>query len=188
MINDGKKLEALANGTTRRQLIAGVAMGFGGLALGSTEAWAGAEDEISHAAESIHQEPVFKASRKRVYEALTDAKQFGKIVQLSGAMAGMPPRAKPAEISSEAGGAFAIFGGYITGRHIELLPNERIVQAWRVGNWDPGVYSIAKFVLAEQGSGTKIIFDHTGFPKGDGEHLAEGWKSHYWEPLEKFLA
>jgi len=26
---------------------------------------------------------------------------------------------------------------------------------------------------------------HTGFPKGDGEHLAEGWKINYWQPMEK---
>jgi len=45
-----------------------------------------AVEEISHTAESIHQEPVFKASRKRVYEALTDAKQFNKVVLLSTAM------------------------------------------------------------------------------------------------------
>jgi Activator of Hsp90 ATPase homolog 1-like protein len=47
---------------------------------------------------------------------------------------------------------------------------------------------IAKFDLVEQGSGTKIVFDHTGFPKGDAETLASGWKAHYWEPLAKFFA
>jgi activator of HSP90 ATPase len=82
---------------------------------------------------------------------------------------------------------FSLFGGYITGRQIELVPNLRIVQAWRAGGWDPGHYSIAKFELVEQGSGTKIVFDHTGFPIGQAEHLAEGWKGNYWEPLEKFL-
>ena len=100
----------------------------------------------------------------------------------------VPAGGKPTEISREAGSAFALFGGYITGRQIELVPNARIVQAWRVGNWDPGAYSIAKFELADQGSGTKIVFDHTGFPKGAAEHLAAGWKSNYWEPLGKFLA
>jgi activator of HSP90 ATPase len=69
-------------------------------------------------------------------------------------------------MSREVGGAFSIFRGHILGRHIELVPNERIVQAWRVANWNPGVYSIAKFELVEQGSGTKIVFDHTGFPSG----------------------
>jgi len=34
---------------------------------------------ISHTCESIHQEVVFKASRKRVYEALTQEKQFSQV-------------------------------------------------------------------------------------------------------------
>ena len=183
-----KSANGLASTPTRRELIAGITVAFGGVALGSTKLWAEAGEEISHTAEAIHQEPVFKASRKRVYEALTDAKQFEKVVQLSGAMkSGMAPGAKPAEISHEAGGTFALFGGYVTGRQLELVPNERIVQAWRAGGWDPGDYSIAKFQLVEQGTGTKIVFDHTGFPKGQAEHLAAGWKMNYWEPLEKFL-
>lgn len=188
-MSETKNSSVLVNSPTRRKLITGAVVAFGGMVLSSTETWARTEEEISHAAESIHQEPVFKASRKRVYEALTDAKQFQKVVLLSGAMkSGMIPPGKPAEISKEAGGSFSLFGGYIFGRHIELVPDERIVQAWRTAEWDPGIYSIAKFELAEQGSGTKIIFDHTGFPKGAGEHLAAGWKANYWEPLEKFLA
>jgi len=43
--------------------------------------------------------------------------------------------AKPTAISTELGGSFTLFGGYITGRHIEMLPNERLVQAWRAGSW-----------------------------------------------------
>jgi len=186
-MSDRNNLAALTNGPTRRQAIFDVAMAFGGLALGSTKAWAGAEEEISRSAESIHQEAVFKASRKRVYEALTDAKQFDKVIQLSGVLQSMHLGDKPAEISREVGGAFALFGGYITGRHVELVPNQRIVQAWRTGGWAPGVYSIAKFELVE-GSGTKIVFDHSGFPKGEAEVLASGWKAHYWEPLQKLLA
>jgi len=186
-MSDRANRDALANGPTRRQAIVGVAIACGGLALGSTEAWAGPE-EISHTADAIHQEAVFTASRKRVYEALTDAKQFDKVIQLSGAMQAMHLPDKPAEISREVGGAFALFGGYITGRHVELVPNERIVQAWRTGGWTAGVYSIARFDLVEQGSGTRIVFDHTGFPKGEAEVLASGWKAHYWEPLGKLLA
>jgi activator of HSP90 ATPase len=188
MMSDRTNLAALTNGTTRRHAIVAAAMAFGGLALGSTKAWAGAEEEISRTAEAIHQEPVIKASRKRVYEALTDAKQFDKVIQLSGVMQSMHLGDKAAEISREVGGAFTLFGGYITGRHVELVPSERIVQAWRTGGWPPGIYSIAKFELVEQGSGTKIVFDHTGFPKGEAEVLASGWKAHYWEPLAKLLA
>jgi len=187
-MSEKTNFNGLVHSSTRRQVIAGVAVGFWGLSAGSAMSWAAAEEEISHAAESIHQEPVFKASRKRVYEALMDAKQFDKVVQLSAAMkSGMAPGAKPTEIGREAGGAFALFGGYITGRQLELVPNERIVQAWRAAGWDPGDYSIAKFQLVEQVAGTKIVFDHAGFPRGKAEHLAEGWKMNYWEPLVKFL-
>lgn len=147
-----------------------------------------AEDRISHTAESIHQEPVFKASRKRVYDALTETKQFAQVVQLSAAVkSGMALGNKPVEISKQVGGAFTIYGGHIVGRHIELVPGERIVQAWRVVDWNPGVYSLAKFELIEQGSGTKLVFDHTGFPEGQAQHLAKGWTSNYWEPLGKYL-
>ncbi len=128
-------------------------------------------------ANPIHQEVVFKASPERVYKALTDAQQFGEFTG-----------AGPAEISPEAGGPFSSFGGMIQGRNLELVPNQRIVQAWRVGNWDPGVYSVVKFELQPQGSDTRLIFDHTGFPEAEREHLDSGWHARYWEPLQKYLA
>lgn len=193
MISKNNSLE-LPTAPTRRQIISSAAIGFaavavGALALGASTTVARREEEISHSAESIHMENVFAASRKRVYEALTDAKQFNEIVKLSAAVkSGMVKDMSPAEISHEVGGAFKFFGGFIVGRHLELLPNERIVQAWRVSYWDASAYSIVKFVLAEESAGTRIIFDHTGFPKGDAENLVAGWKGNYWEPLAKFLA
>ena len=173
---------------SRRQIISGLAVTAGIFTLGST--LAGAEGEgISHSAESIHQEANFKATRKRVYEALTNTQQFDKVAHLSAALrSGMALGKTPTEISTQAGGPFTIFGGHVVGRHIELVPNERIVQAWRAVIWDPGLFSIARFELVEQGSETRIVFDHTGFPKGQAEHLAAGWKGNYWEPLEKFLS
>lgn len=184
-----KRSAASTHNATRRQVLVGAAGALGYLTLGSANASAGTADEISSACEVIHQEVSFKVSRKHVYEALTDAKQFNKVVQLSAAVqSGMVPGGKPVEVSPEAGGAFSAFGGHITGRHVELVPNERIVQAWRAGSWGPGQYSIARFELVEQSSGTKLVFDHTGFPQGQGAHLAEGWKDNYWEPLEKYFA
>ena len=179
----------LAQSRSRRQVLLGATVGLTGLGIGSLRALARTQEGVSRTAESIHQEPVFKAAPKRVYEALTDPKQFDKVAHLGAAMqAGMALGNKPTQIDREPGGLFTLFGGHIIGRQIELVPNERIVQAWRVVTWSPGVYSIAKFELNEQGSGTRLIFDHVGFPDGQGQHLAEGWKGNYWEPLEKYLA
>jgi len=183
------KSAAPASEPTRRQAIAGVAIAFGGLALVSTNAEAQANDEISHTAESIHQEVVFKARRKRVYDALIDEKQFSQVVQLSDAMKmRMAPGARPAQISPEVGGTFAMFGGIIVGRHIELVPGERIVQAWRPAYWTPGVYSMVKFELSDNSGGTKLVLDHKAFPEGDAKSLLDGWNKNYWEPLAKYLA
>jgi len=190
ILNDRDNLQVQRNTATRRQILFGAANVFGCLAIFSADSWAvGTGDDISSVCEVIHQTVVFKVSPKRVYEALTDAKQFNKVVALSAAVqSGMVPAGKPVEINAEAGGAFSAFGGHITGRQIELITNERIVQAWRAASWGPGQYSIARFELAEQGSGTKLVFDHTGFPQGQEHHLAEGWQSNYWEPLEKYFA
>ena len=186
-MGNGRNADTSASRLTRRRAIAAVTMALGGIAWSPT-AHAESGEEISHTAEAIHQEVTYKASRKRVYEALTDTRQFDKIVELSGAKKSIALGSKPTQISGQVGGAFVIFGGHIIGRHIELVPNQRIIQAWRVVDWEPGVYSIARFELKEQGTGTRIVFDHTGFPQGLGAHLAEGWKGHYWEPLEKLLS
>jgi activator of HSP90 ATPase len=80
-----------------------------------------------------------------------------------------------------------MFGALIVGRNIEIIPNERIVQAWRPADWTSGVYSLVKFQLVKRGSHTQVELDHTGFPAGAFEHLDAGWKSHYWVPLGKYF-
>jgi activator of HSP90 ATPase len=153
---------------------------------GSTQ---GEGDGLTHTSEAIHQEVSFDASRRRVYQALTEAQQFDGVTRLSdGKELLAAPGAKPTAISGVVGGPFVLFGGYITGRHLDLKPGERLVQAWRAASWKPGAYSVVTFVLLDDGAKTKLVFDHRGFPEGEGSHLASGWHAHYWEPLTKYLA
>ena len=119
----------------------------------------------------------FAASPARLYEALLDEKRFAA---WTGGQATSIDRAP--------GGALSLFGARIKGRNVELVPNARIVQAWRSEGWDAGVYSIVRFELTAQGTGTKLVFDHTGFPKGQADHLVAGWKLNYWDLLTKYLA
>src|SRR5262249_24965363 len=105
---------------------------------------AGAE-EISRTNEAIHQEVTFKASPARVYEALTDSKQFDAVTKLSAAMtSGMVPAGSAAaSVSREAGGAFSALGGDVSGRHIQMSPGPRIGQALPDGSRGAGVDSIS---------------------------------------------
>ncbi len=180
-------LNKTATSLDRRGWITRAALAAGVLAARPAAALAANDNGLTHSAEAIHQEVSFSSSPKRIYEALMSAEQFQKVILLSAARTQVDVTTKPAEISREPGGTFVIFGGYISGRHIELVPNKRIVQAWHEKEWNAGVYSIARFELHEAGTSTKLIFDHAGFPAGAGDHLSIGWKINYWEPLKKFL-
>ena len=187
-MDSGKSAVCLQRSSGRRRWIVSTALGSTGMLAGSRAVWGADGEGLSHSAEAIHQEIRFKASPERVYESLLDAKQFQKVELLSDASQSLDISGKPAQINREPGGNFSIFADYIVGRQIELVPNQRIVQAWRTMNWASGVYSIAKFEFSLDGPGTRLVFDHTGFPAGTGEHLATGWKAHYWDPLGKYLA
>jgi activator of HSP90 ATPase len=143
---------------------------------------------ISTDSAAIHQEPSIRASCARVYNALTSAHDFEAITRLSDAADLLnAPNATVTKISGEVGGAFNLFGGYITGRNLVLIPGVRLVQAWRAGSWDADEYSVVRFELRTEPGGCRIIFDQRGFPASQSTSLAYGWHVHYWEPLSKFL-
>ena len=185
-MNERENQYASMGASTRRKMISGAIVAVGGLIVGpcvldkaranqekiKEPQSTGLEGMLTY----LHQEIDIKASRQRIYDALLDSKQFA-------AFTGMP-----AEINGEPGGTFSLFGGLIIGRNVELAPKERIVQAWRPADWEPGVYTLVKFDLKEWGPQTKLILDHTGFPEGNFRHLDSGWYLRYWDPLRKFLA
>jgi activator of HSP90 ATPase len=169
---------------SRRKMISGVTVAtLAGLAIGSRVFAAARQQGMQEKPgtgenakrTALHQEVELKATPQRLYEILLDSKQFA-------AFTGMG-----ADIDPKAGGAFKTFGVMIEGRNIELVPNQRIVQAWRPAHWDPGDYSIVRFELKPMGSATRLVLNHYGFPEGDYDHLYEGWGLRYWDPLKKYL-
>jgi activator of HSP90 ATPase len=124
---------------------------------------------------SLHQQADFRATAPQIYEALLNSRQFTAIT------------GEPAKIDAVAGGAFSMFGGKVVGRNIELLASLRIVQAWRSEAWEPGVYSIVRFMLRNHGPQTRVLLDQAGFPDGDYDSLIAGWKAHYWDPLTRYF-
>lgn len=126
---------------------------------------------------AIRQSNIFKATPKRLYDILMSSREHAAMTA-NGA----------AKISRKPGGAFSCHGGWISGRHVELVPGKRIVQAWRAKNWPPGVYSLVTFTLKNAGRGTRLTLDHTGIPANHSGHLNSGWKARYWRPLRAYLA
>ena len=123
----------------------------------------------------IHQEIVFHAPPRAVYEALVDEARHTVYTQ------------GRSSISREAGGTFDCHDGQIVGRQIELVPDRRIVQAWRVAAWPEGMFTLVRFELAAEGDGTRLTMDHWGVPAEQQAHIAGGWQARYWDPMRAYL-
>jgi len=138
----------------------------------TTNAVASAEDHSKSI--KIHQEVNFSTGAKELYEALLDSRKFN-------AFSG-----RPAEINGEVGGTCSLFGGHIIARNLELVPNQRIVQAWRVVTWPKASTRLRDLILKPKAR-EHLVFEHTGFPEGLHDHLAEGWEQNYWTLLKKYF-
>jgi activator of HSP90 ATPase len=121
----------------------------------------------------IHQEATFPVPPERIYALLTDGARLSMLVGRRG-------RGGSAE-----GAWFSLFGDRLEGRQIELLRYERVVQAWRLPDWEPGVYAIVRFTLTPEGTGTRVMVDQDGYPAGSHDVLANNWRSFYFEPMAK---
>jgi len=124
---------------------------------------------------TIRQTVTFKASPRAVYEALTDSRRHAAFT------------GTPARIDRRPGGRFTVYGGYLEGVTIELVPNKKIVQFWRSRNWPRFHYSIVTFALAPVRGGTRLRFTQEGVPNSDYRAKRSGWASAYWEKLKAFL-
>jgi uncharacterized protein YndB with AHSA1/START domain len=123
----------------------------------------------------VHQEVTFAVSPERVYRALVNSAEHAKFTDA------------PAEIGTNEGDAWTAYGGKISGRHIELVENQRIVQTWRAGNWPPGAHSLVRFELEPSAGGTKVVLDHDALADDQAPHIESGWSRMYWDPLRKHL-
>jgi activator of HSP90 ATPase len=125
---------------------------------------------------TIRQTVTLAAAPRRVYGALLDEHRHSAFT------------GEAAVISRRVGGAFTCYGGYITGYHLELVPQRRIVQAWRSRNWPAGAYSVVTFELSRlKGGRTRLAFTQVGVPAFDRRAKSGGWRSRYWKPLRAYL-
>jgi activator of HSP90 ATPase len=93
-----------------------------------------------------------------------------------------------AKISSKVGGKWSAFGGMILGKNLALVPNRRIVQAWRSSAWkkaDPDSILVVSFEKTTEGARVHLV--HVGVPLHDHKGVTQGWKKYYWEPWKAYL-
>jgi len=125
---------------------------------------------------AIKQTFIIPASPNEVYDAIMDPDEHMEFTE------------DTAEGSSEIGGMFYAYDGYITAKNLELEKGKRIVQEWRTSEW-PEDYPPSKLeiMLKEMEGGTELTMIHSQVPDEQADDYAEGWKEHYWQKLQSYF-
>lgn len=93
-----------------------------------------------------------------------------------------------ATMSDELGAEVSAWDGYISGRNLELIPGERIVQSWRTSEFaDEHEDSIVTIVLEEVDDGTLLTIEHANVPDEQRSYEEGGWQSNYFEPMVAYF-
>ena len=117
------------------------------------------------------------ASPQEIYEAWLDSVVHS---EMTGGEASM---------SDETGAQVSAWDGYITGRNLELVPGERIVQSWRTTQFtDEHEDSVIVVTLDEVEDGTLLTLVHRNVPEEQTGYERGGWQEHYFEPMKEYFA
>jgi uncharacterized protein YndB with AHSA1/START domain len=116
------------------------------------------------------------ASADDIYDAWVDSRAHS---EMTGAEATQ---------SDKIGAAVSAWGDYISGRNLELVPGERIVQTWRTQDFtDAHEDSVITVTLEEVAEGTLLTLVHSNVPKEQMSYEHGGWQEHYFEPMQEYF-
>lgn len=93
--------------------------------------------------------------------------------------------AGPAKMDDKPGSDFTFWGGDIWGKNLKVVKGKELIQDWYGGDWDkPSKLTIS---LLEKGDSTQVNLIHDGVPKDEEADFADGWKTYYFDEIQKLL-
>jgi activator of HSP90 ATPase len=90
-----------------------------------------------------------------------------------------------ASMKEEAGSEFSLFDGDISGKNLEFIQNQKIIQEWYFGEQEEK--SIVTITLRPDRLYTKIELHHTNIPDEAYEDMEHGWNTFYFGSLKEFF-
>lgn len=117
----------------------------------------------------------FKATAHTLYHAWLDSTQHGA---MTGGEADIEPRE---------GASFTAWDGYIQGKNMILIPDQKIVQSWRTTEFpSTQADSLVEITFKKTTSGTTLILHHSQLTEDDA-HYIQGWKDFYFKPMSDYF-
>ncbi|KAI8355601.1 activator of Hsp90 ATPase [Choanephora cucurbitarum] len=113
----------------------------------------------------------FQTSAHELYETLTDAQRArvwtrGHVI-----------------LEKTVGSKFEFFNGNVTGEIEELVPDQKIVQKWRLRSWPAGHHSQVTFEFKEGSESVALKITQTGVPVGEEDLTRNNWNGYYWRAI-----
>ena len=120
---------------------------------------------------------IIPASAQEIYDAWLDSLAHS---EMTGGQASM---------SDEIDAEVSAWDGYITGRNLELVAGERIVQSWRTTKFgDAHEDSIVTVSLEDTDDGALLTLVHSNVPDEQTSYEQGGWQEYYFEPMKEYFA
>lgn len=124
----------------------------------------------SYNTSTLHLEPTFNTTAEQLYLALLDKDRVSAWTRSACQIDAFPPSEK-----SE----FKIFGGSVEGVFTKLVPNERIVQNWRLSDWRTGHYAVLDISLKQGAGETTMVVKWLGIPIGEEDRVRGNFEDYY---------
>jgi activator of HSP90 ATPase len=82
-------------------------------------------------------------------------------------------------MTTKVGEEFSLWDGDITGKNIEIIENEKLVQQWYFGEDDDTEPSIVTIKIWPKNSSCSVELLHSNIPDEAYENIVEGWNDAY---------
>lgn len=119
---------------------------------------------------TLHLEPSFNTSAEQIYLTLLDEARIGAWTRSAPVIEKFPPKE---------GSEFKFFGGSVSGKFLKLVPNEQIVELWRLDDWKAGHFAQLDMKLVQSSGETKLVVKFSGIPIGEEERVKNNFEERY---------
>jgi activator of HSP90 ATPase len=118
---------------------------------------------------------IFPVKAETIYNAWLDGEKHA-------AMTGGSAECKPEENTS-----FSTWDGYISGKNLKLIPNQKIIQSWRTTEFSPDdADSLVEIDLQTLTQGCRFTIKHSKIPGGQPDY-EQGWIEYYITPMSEYF-
>lgn len=119
---------------------------------------------------TLHLNPVFNTTAEQLYLTLLEKNRIGAWTRSLPDFQG--------DVLAK-GSKFNLFGGNVQGEIVDLVPNAKIVQSWRLNDWKTGHYANLTIELHQGDGETTMDVLFKGIPIGEEDAVQANFEDYY---------